>query len=168
MDLASLLASGEELLFTAELEESLDRFLDAALAPELDIGVVSARYPLLANLNVIENVALQAMFHANKSLAWVRNKLSPHIEQLALEETLAKRKAELSEEETLNVLLLRCLAVPCRAVLLDKPEPWNYASARNFLKSIDSGPSLWMCCYRAEASQYAHLGLRRIAVDATG
>jgi len=165
MNLEKLLTSEDDLVFTAELEEHMDRFLDAATAPELCIGIVGERFPLLANLSVLENVALQSMYQANKSVAWVHNRVAPYIEQLALEEAMGKRRADLSEEELFNVLLLRCLAVRCRAVLLVQPEPWNCGSTYNFVKGIDANIRLWICCFRDVAAQYASLHLRQIAIE---
>ncbi len=165
MDFDRWLASDAHLLLLVDVEERMQALIEQALGPRYAIGVISGRFPLLGNLNVIENIALKAMYHRNTPLADVKNELSGFIQALDLEDVLLKRSTGLTEEELFNIYLLRCIANKDHIILFEQPDPWNVSGAGAFLAGVGLKVRLWVCCYRDEASKYARLNLAPAVVE---
>ncbi|MBW1802419.1 MAG: hypothetical protein JRJ85_17025, partial [Deltaproteobacteria bacterium] len=64
MDFSDWLSFEDNITLIASHEKQIDELMHQAVKPEYPIGVISKeRYPLLADLNIMENIALEKMFH---------------------------------------------------------------------------------------------------------
>lgn len=164
MNFSFWLSLDKDLLLTAEHEEEMKALIAEAVRPEFKIGVPDNRFPLLANLNVLENIALKSMYHKNSTLQEVHNYISPLASILMIDDLLQKRKEQLAEEDLFNIYLLRCIANQDNVILLVEPEPTDWVSTYNFVKGARPEIRLWACCYADESGKYDRLNLRNIKI----
>lgn len=162
----SLTALRRHLLLVASNPASIDRLRDMAGKSPFLLGLVGDRTPLLANLNVMENIALGAMYHHGMSLNACREKLGSAIAALDLEQSMDQRPELLTRPQRLKAQLLRCLGRGCGHVLLESPPRADCDVLHRALSRLDEDVFLWICCLSTERDVYTSLGYTQVELDA--
>lgn len=155
----------EHLLLAAPDESTIARLKDTASASESHVCEISEHLPLLANLNVLENVALGSMYHNHMSLTACLDKLEPAFALLKLEGIMDQRQQFLSKAQRLKVQLLRCIANGSGFILLDSPKRSDCDILERALATLDEQVFLWVCCLSTDKDVYTPLGYTTIDLD---
>lgn len=164
MNLAYWLNLKDNLLLLAETREEFDGFMALAARFHYQIGIVSDRFPLLASLTVLENIALMAMYHRNLSLSRVEAQVEPEFAALGMTAAAGKRLEHLSREEVLQTYLLRCLAKNNIIVLMNTPAASEIELILDSLARLGKKLRLWIACLAGDAETYRRFPLRTITV----
>lgn len=165
ISMPSLTALRTHLLLTASDQATLSRLKAMTVQSDFHVGLISDRLPLLANLNVLENIALGPMYHNHMSLAACLKKLEPDINRLGLNTVLGQRQEFLTREQRLKALLLRCLANGSGYILLQSPPRSDCDTLDRALDALDAGVFLWVCCLSTDQDIYSSLGYTTIDLD---
>jgi len=164
VNLAYWLNLKDNLLLLAENREEIEAFMELSAKFHHQIGIVSDRYPLLASLTVLENIALMAMYHRNVPLARAEEQTGPELKALGLADAAGKRLEDLTREEVLNTYLLRCLAKNNIIVLMNTPAASEIEFVLGGLARLGRKLRLWIACLAGDAETYRRFALRTIAV----
>ena len=163
MDLSYWLSVEDSITLIASHEKQIDELMHQAVKTDYPIGVVSRdRYPLLSDLNVMENIVLKKMFHENISMKQAINAIMPFIESLGMAQKLWARQEDLNSEELLNVYILRCISGKKEIILFESPEPYDIYIFSSWLKQMNLGMKLWICCLIDHAPVYDRLSFKQI------
>jgi len=163
MDFSYWLRVEDNIILIASNEKQLDELMHQAVQPEYPIGVVSGeRYPLLADLNVIENIVLRNMFHENISMKQATDVIFPFIESLGLAQKMGARPEDLTGEELINAYILRCISSRKEIILFESPEPYDIYVSWSWLKQMKLDMRLWICCLIDRAPVYDRLSFKKI------
>lgn len=165
MDIAALLTESEHLLLTTPHKGRVQQLTDLALQTDFQIGVMSRRTPLLAELSVAENIALPGMYHRNLSPRQVCERLREPIAALGLEAALDSSPTRLSRDETFKTALLRCLGQDSGIILMPTPSTEDVARALKAVNALAGGIRLWIAALDKSASAYEEFDLKPIALE---
>lgn len=154
----TLTAKRRHLLITANDEETIANLRQACISSNLHVCLIGERLPMLANLSVMENIALGPMYHEHISLEECRDRLDSQIEILGLTSLLNLRREALSRPQRMKAQLLRCLANGASFVLLESPPRSDCEVLHRALGVLDTSISLWVCCLSTEQDVYSSMG----------
>jgi predicted ABC-type transport system involved in lysophospholipase L1 biosynthesis ATPase subunit len=166
-DLSHWLGLDQDLLLVVPDRDAAQDMVRRTGLSGFGVGVLGGPFPLLSDLDVLENAALGPMFHRGVSLRRMRRRLEPLARPLGLEGRLHALPPDLAPEERLPALMLRALADEARALLLPWPEPSRVLDADRLRQGLDPRPRLWVCCTRNNADAYTVLQLRTLSFSGT-
>lgn len=156
--ISSLTSIREHLLLTTPDEATISRLKAMIIQSDFHVGLISDRLPLLANLNILENIALGSMYHRNMSLASCREQLRPAIKLLGVENVMDQRQQFLTRPQRLKVQLLRCVANGSGFILLESPPRSDCDILDQALAMLDARVFLWVSCLSTGKDVYTSLG----------
>jgi ABC-type lipoprotein export system ATPase subunit len=163
-DLTRCLHMEEHLLFVAAQPTMLTRIMHLSALLQNQIGFISDAFPLLSNLDVLENITLGSMYRQNISLKKAYRNIEREILALRLESLLHKRRELLTREELVRVQFARCLATDNSVILLESPTVFSLEIVFDCLRAIDRRIRIWVTCHQPDKLSYGGYPLREIAV----
>ena len=162
---AALLLQEEHLLITSSSESNLDELMSMAIQSQGETGIIGDEFPLISNLDILENITLGIMYSRNISLEYARAMILPSIKALQMETIMHRSKAMLSKEEIIRSQILRCIASGNSIMLLPSPTPRAADSALHAAARVPSRPRIWISCHTKKASAYEYLHLSPYSMD---
>lgn len=106
------------------IEEFAQRIIEHAPGerslPEI-IGIVSARFPFLSNLSVIENIVLPLEYHRNLKTREAAERVSQFVDHFGLSTVIARRKETIQSLDLLKAMFIRALSLDPDVVLFVNP-----------------------------------------------
>jgi ABC-type uncharacterized transport system ATPase subunit len=163
MSLTELVEYKEDLIFIAGRAD-IPHFILSAVAEFPSVCVVSDRFPLLANLNVIENITLYNMYNENVSLSEAAGRIKPYLSDLNIDDILLKRKESLTRKELIDTYILRCLSRGCEFVLTDFEKISDIKLLRERLDEIRKRIFLRIICSQDDTGILREFNYKRISV----
>jgi ABC-type polar amino acid transport system ATPase subunit len=136
------------ILITDGIEVS--GFISGIMSGNRSVGYVSDGFPLLSNLNAIENITLFKMFHDNKTMKQAVAEMTPFIENLGMLEAMPKRKERLSREEIINTYILRAVSKASDVIITDIAAQGDLDILKKSLEKVGKRLSLWILCREME------------------
>lgn len=165
MDASAWLAAEGHLLIAAATRGQVQQLTDLARQSGGHIATLGSGTPLLAELDVAENIALPAMYRHNRSLAGLLAELDGALRALGLAARLGARPVNLSRRELVCAHLLRAVAAGCGILLMPRPRPADARTALDALNALAApaaggfAPRLWVACLERETGDFQGLGL---------
>jgi ABC-type lipoprotein export system ATPase subunit len=163
-DLTPYLHTEEHLLLVVSNSTMLTRIMHLSALLQNQIGFISDSFPLLSNLDVLENITLGSMYRHNISLKKARRIIEQEIRALHLESLLHKRKELLTREELVRVHFARCLATDNSVILLESPTVFSLEIVFECLRSVDRRIRIWVSCHHSDKLSYRGYPLRETAI----
>ena len=163
-DLTPYLHMDEHLLIVTEHPTMLTRIMHLSALLQPQVGIISEDFPLLSNLDVLENIALASMYRKNVSLKKARRIMEPEIRALKLEKLLHKRRELLTREELVRVLVARCLAAGNSIILLESPPVFRLDTVFACLGAVAHRVRIWVSCHHPDKLAYGGYPLREIHI----
>lgn len=164
INLSHFLSLDNDLLILSPVEAHLSRLTEIVVQSLTHIGVMGDAFPFLANLSIMENIALTQMYHQRLSYAQCVRRIGPAVETLGLGRVMGMRKESLSRRELLQAHLLRCLINHSSAILFPSPRSGDVPIILDCLRQLNRPARLWVSCLRADAGLYEDLGLKQVEI----
>ncbi len=137
-------------------------FISRIMPGNRAVGCVSDCFPLLSNLNAIENITLFKMFHDNETLDQAEAEVTSFIDNLGMREAMPKRKERLSREEIINTYVLRAISRGSDVIITDLAAPGDLDILKNSLKKAGKRLYLWIMCREKELGNYDGFAFKKI------
>ncbi|MDK2920766.1 MAG: putative transport system ATP-binding protein [Desulfonauticus sp.] len=126
------------------------------------VGVVSAKFPLLSNLEIVENIFLPLMYKRNLSLRQCCEKFYPWLKELDLEKIMWLRKEKLGSEEIFRAMFLRALCTESEVVFFQYPQVSEIELVIKFLKKLNISRFLWILVTAKEAPKFYKFNFEQV------
>lgn len=137
-------------------------FMFDLLHDNRSVCYVSDNFPLLSNLNVIENIALFRMFHDNVTIEQAAANVAPFIGNLEMQDAMLKRKESLSRKEIIGAYLLRAVSRGSDVIITDFAKAGDLEILKNALERIKKRFFLWIMCLEKELSNYSDFAFKKV------
>ncbi|GAU09317.1 hypothetical protein [Desulfoplanes formicivorans] len=154
-----LLDRHPRLLVVGHNEDQISELVSMFVQSQSHIGIIGDEFPFLANLSILENIVLGAMYRQNIPLEKASKPLEEPIRALGLERWMEQRKEKLDQQTMGLCQLLRCIACGNSVVVLPSP---MVAMADTIIQAtalLSPAPVVWIACSVNNASAYDNLGL---------
>ncbi|KUJ96345.1 MAG: hypothetical protein XD41_0672 [Desulfonauticus sp. 38_4375] len=127
-----------------------------------NIGIVSSKFPLLSNLETVENVFLPLMYKRNLSLRQCCEKFYPWLKGLDLEKIMWLRKEKLSSEEIFRAMFLRALCAESEIIFFQYPKVSEIELVVKFLKEFEINRFIWILVTAEKVSQFYKFNFEQV------
>jgi len=156
-----LLENKEDAILIMDKIKASD-FVFNVLLDNRSVCYVSDSFPLLSNLNVIENITLSNMFHENETLQQAAAKVTPFIENLGMQDAILKRKESLSREEIIRTCLLRAVSRGSDVIMTDFAKAGELNILKDSLVKINKRLFLWIMCLEKDLGNYNDFAFKTV------
>jgi len=161
----SQLSENKEDLILVTDEADIPYFVLSAVTDFPSIGIVSDRFPLLANLNVIENITLFSMYHENIGFKEASERIKPYFSDLDMAEVSRKRKENLTRQELIQTYALRCFSRGCDFIMTDFDKMSDMKILRETLDKTKKRVFLWIMCSQNDLGNFSEFNYKKMRIS---
>jgi ABC-type Na+ transport system ATPase subunit NatA len=161
---SQLVENKEDLILVTDGAD-IPYFVLSAITDFPSICIVSDRFPLLANLNVIENITLFNMYHGNIGFKEATERIKPYLSDLDMAEVSRKRKESLTRQELIQTYVLRCFSRGCDFIMTDFDKMSDMKILRETLDKIKKRVFLWIMCSQNDLGNFSEFNFNKVRIS---